>query len=360
MNAATATAALLCLPPSSSRRPLQLRARGQRLSWRGGWSHRTAMEDHRGCFVLSASGGETEQQRLAHDEEARQQMRAASAVAAKSPEQPGAWKWAIRKRIWRLLEEKGAAGNPKPIDHRIPNFVGSDEAAARLAAQDFFKSAKVIKVNPDTPQKAIRKAVLEQGKTLITPQPRLRTGFFSSLHRDDMAPGDLSFACTSAGVRKHGRPVSLDDKLEVGLVIVGSVAVNPANGCRIGKGEGFAELEYGIMRWMAAITDSTLVVTTVHDLQLVDDIQESQMLEHDVPVDVIVTPTQVIYTSTKLPKPAGILWHKLSPQKLGQIRILRDLKARIEAEADQLLPSGPDEVLPPVAQRKNQRRQGRG
>ena len=32
---------------------------------------------------------------------------------------------------------------PKPIDHRIPNFIGSDEAAARLAAQDFFISAEV-------------------------------------------------------------------------------------------------------------------------------------------------------------------------------------------------------------------------
>jgi hypothetical protein len=28
---------------------------------------------------------------------------------------------------------------------------------------------------------------------------------------------------------------------------------------RCGKGEGFAELEYGILRWMGAIDDSTLV-----------------------------------------------------------------------------------------------------
>jgi 5-formyltetrahydrofolate cyclo-ligase len=31
------------------------------------------------------------------------------------------------------------------------------------------------------------------------------------------------------------------------------------------------------------------------------------MLEHDVPVDVIVTPTRVIRTNTALPKPPGIL-----------------------------------------------------
>lgn len=49
---------------------------------------------------------------------------------------------------------------------------------------------------------------------------------------------------------------------------------------------------------------------------------------------------QVIRTNTKLPRPSGILWHKLSPQKLGQIRVLRELKQRIEEETGQQLPSG--------------------
>jgi 5-formyltetrahydrofolate cyclo-ligase len=58
--------------------------------------------------------------------------------------------------------------------------------------------------------------------------------------------------------------------------------------------QGFAELEYGILRWMGAIDDSTPVVTTIHDCQLLEeDIDPGKMLEHDVPVDIIVTPTQV-------------------------------------------------------------------
>lgn len=56
--------------------------------------------------------------------------------------------------------------------------------------------------------------------------------------------------------------------------------------------------EYGILKWMGAIDDSTLVVTTVRDEQLIDDIPPERMLVHDVPVDIIVTPTQV--------SPAGI------------------------------------------------------
>ena len=58
------------------------------------------------------------------------------------------------------------------------------------------------------------------------------------------------------------------------------------------------------MRWMGAISEDTLVVTTVHDLQLVDDIEESQMLEHDVPVDIIVTPTQVRLVSPSVQQAA--------------------------------------------------------
>jgi 5-formyltetrahydrofolate cyclo-ligase len=49
---------------------------------------------------------------------------------------------------------------------------------------------------------------------------------------------------------------------------------------------------------------------------------------------------QVIRTNSRLPKPPGILWHKLSPQKLGQIRVLQQLKRRIEEETGQQLPTG--------------------
>lgn len=50
-------------------------------------------------------------------------------------------------------------------------------------------------------------------------------------------------------------------------------------------------------------------------------------------------------------KPPGILWERLSPQKLSQIRVLQQLKQRIEAEQGAPLPCGPDEVLPPTAAR---------
>ena len=86
-----------------------------------------------------------------------------------------------------------------------------------------------------------------------------------------------------------------------------------------------------------------------------------ELTKHDVPVDVIVTPTRVIRVSERAPKPSGVFWDLLSPQKLAQIRVLRDLKQRIEAEAGRPLPSGPEEVLPPTASRgKGGSSQGQG
>eukprot|EP00667_Euglena_gracilis_P013360 EG_transcript_13775 len=296
-------------------------------------------------------------ERLRLDAEARDHMKQLAETEVEAGSSAGAWKWKVRQRIWDLLESTNVARNPRPVHHRIPNFEGAEAAANRLASLTEFQQAKVVKVNPDTPQKQVRFAVLSAGKTLLTPQPRLRTGFFSSVERSAL-PGSansmatLNEACTSAGVAKYGRPISLDDRWRVDLIVVGSVAV-ARTGARLGKGEGFAELEYGMLRWMQAVDDATLVVTTVHDSQLVpdDEIPVDRLLEHDVPVDIIVTPTQVIFTDTKIPKPTGILWDKLSPQKLAQIKVLQQLKARIEKEQGIVLPTGPGEQLPPTAQR---------
>ncbi|KAI5077633.1 hypothetical protein GOP47_0007457 [Adiantum capillus-veneris] len=267
-------------------------------------------------------------------------------------EDPGAWKWRIRKRIWDLMERENIAAHPRPVHHRIPNFVGAAAAASKLASLPAFQAAKCVKVNPDTPQKQVRYLTLQGNKKLLTPQPRLRSGFFSEIEASSLPPGVMAEACTAAGVAKYGKPLGLDAKLKVDLIVIGSVAVNPKTGARLGKGEGFAELEYAMLRHMGAIDDSTLVVTSVHDKQLVDDIPTDKLKVHDVPVDVICTPTHIIQTNTTIPKPEGIYWELLSPEKLGQILVLRQLKKQIEETTGEKLPTGPSEKLPPTAERR--------
>jgi 5-formyltetrahydrofolate cyclo-ligase len=58
------------------------------------------------------------------------------------------------------------------------------------------------------------------------------------------------------------------------LVVVGSVAVDRL-GRRIGKGEGFADLEYAMAAsHHGAVTSETLVLTTVHDVQVFDQLPQ--------------------------------------------------------------------------------------
>ncbi|XP_047323784.1 5-formyltetrahydrofolate cyclo-ligase-like protein COG0212 [Impatiens glandulifera] len=302
-----------------------------------------------GSVSLDEAAYESERLRL--DAADRKSMAETAEREAKNDD-PKAWKWEIRKRIWDIMEAKNIAQFPRPVHHRIPNFVGASAAASKLCSLEVFSVANCVKVNPDTPQKQIRFLTLSGGKKLLTPQPRLRTGFFSVLESSLINPSTINEACTSVGVAKYGRSIGLDEKIKVDLIVIGSVAVDPNTGARLGKGEGFAELEYGMLRYMGAIDDSTPIITSVHDEQLVDDIPVEKLLIHDVPVDIICTPTQVIFTKTNIPKPQGIYWDKLSPEKLGQIRILRELKKKIEHETGQKLPSGPSEKLPPTARRK--------
>ena len=76
--------------------------------------------------------------------------------------------------------------HPYALPSSAPTVTSLRDTARQTASPS--KDAKVVKVNPDTPQKMVRYHVLETGKTLLTPQPRLRTGFFSTLHKDDIPP----------------------------------------------------------------------------------------------------------------------------------------------------------------------------
>lgn len=72
---------------------------------------------------------------------------------------------------------------------------------------------------------------------MLTPQPRLRTGFFSVVDSSMLSPSTINEACTSVGVAKYGKQIGLDEIIKVDLIVIGSVAVNPKTGARLGKGE---------------------------------------------------------------------------------------------------------------------------
>ena len=240
------------------------------------------------------------------------------------PEDAPALKAAIRERVWALLEAERVAAFPRPISGRIPNFQGAAQAATRLAATPAFAAAQTVKINPDAPQRPLRYRALQLGKRVLVPTPRLRGGFFL-LDPATIAPAHRLQAASIAGFARYGQALALDALPPIELLVMGTVAV-ALDGARVGKGEGYAELEYAILRTLGRVAPAALVCTTVHDLQVVESIPVEPF---DVPVDLVATPTRLLPTTTPYPRPEGILWDRLPPERLAAMPILAALQAAV-------------------------------
>ncbi|MCX8181903.1 MAG: 5-formyltetrahydrofolate cyclo-ligase [Candidatus Methanomethyliaceae archaeon] len=192
----------------------------------------------------------------------------------------------IRMKVWRALMEKNAALPPFPVFGRIPNFRGASEAAERLKSLENYDSAKVVLCNPDSPQRPVRERVLRDGKILIVATPRLSKGFMA-IERSE----DPFYDSTIRGLMEKGKPVNPGD-YKIDLFIAGSVAVS-REGYRLGKGTAYSDTEYNLWKKAGSIEEKTIAITTVHDLQVLDHVPRD---EWDVPVDLIVTPSKVMWT----------------------------------------------------------------
>lgn len=236
-------------------------------------------------------------------------------------------KQALRERVWDELDDTGEARFPFPPHGRIPNFAGADAAADRLAGLDVWTAADALKANPDAPQLPARRRALRDGKTVYVAVPRLRDErCFLELDPDrlERAGVDTDDAATIGGSAEHGVAVYPDEVPAIDLILAGSVAVTE-NGRRVGKGEGYSDLEFALLREFGRVDDDTTTVTTVHGLQVVDaDVPTDA---HDVPLDYVVTPDRVIETGAGA-KPGGVDWDALSPERRAEIPVLERLRGR--------------------------------
>ncbi|PSQ09646.1 5-formyltetrahydrofolate cyclo-ligase [Halobacteriales archaeon QS_5_70_15] len=227
----------------------------------------------------------------------------------------------LRERVWDELEDSGAARFPFPPHGRIPNFAGADGAADRLAATEAWRGADAVKSNPDAPQLPVRRRALREGKTVYMAVPRLHEAdCFVEL--DPVVLDDTDAAATVSGMDEHGRQVAPDAMPGTDLVVSGSAAVDEA-GNRVGKGEGYSDLEWGVLSELGVVDAATPVVTTVHELQVREGDWETDT--HDVPIDLVVTPERTIETGAS-GKPTGIDWTALPGERLEEIPVLRELR----------------------------------
>ncbi len=236
---------------------------------------------------------------------------------------------ALRSAIWDNLET--TAVNVGPVWSRIPNFAGADLAAWHLAQTAEWKAARVVKCNPDPPQIPVRLRALHEGKVVYAPVPELTRGFpFVRLDPEKLRAKAVEFetAAPSGGFLAHGEPVAFEDMEMLDFVVVGCVAVTRAGG-RTGKGGGFADLELGIFRELGKLRVSTVIATTVHSSQVVED-DGLPMMGHDSALNYVATEKELINTATAFAQPAGVDWERVQPDQYENIPFLKELRAWLE------------------------------
>ena len=241
-------------------------------------------------------------------------------------------KQAVREAVWDAFDAGDQARFPFPPHDRIPNFAGADAAAERLAGTEAWASAATLKANPDAPQLPVRRAALRAGKTVYVAQPRLRDPDpFLRLDPAEIPPDEIDDATTVSGISEYGTPTAPEAVPHVDLIVAGSVGV-ATDGARIGKGEGYSDLEWAVLRELDAVDTDTTVATTVHELSVLDgpdsavgtDAGLPEPDAHDVPLDLIVTPERTVRTDTPYARPDGVDWDALDAAKLSAIPVLAE------------------------------------
>jgi 5-formyltetrahydrofolate cyclo-ligase len=242
-------------------------------------------------------------------------------VKAKSAGDTSSTKQATRDRVWALLTKRRVARFPGAVG-RIPNFVGAEAAARRLAESSAWQAARAIKCNPDAPQMPVRALALQQGKRVFMAVPRLRDErCFLELDPRRLA-GRERAAASIRGAGKLGKPMLPKDMPEIELIVAGSVAVR-RDGARVGKGGGFSDLELALLTELGLVGRWTTVATTVHPLQIVSE--KIPMLAHDIPLDLIVTPDEMIRCPRRHRRPKGIVWSALTDENIAEVPLLARL-----------------------------------
>lgn len=234
----------------------------------------------------------------------------------------------VRNAIWDQLVADGWAIGP--TRSHIPNFTGADTAAWHVTQLPAWKTARNVKVNPDSAQYSIRLRALYEGKTLFCPVPELvQEAPYVRIDPVALRARGITFelAATHQGYMLHGERIEFTDIPELDFCVFGTV-VATRGGARTGKGGGFADLEAGLLNELGRIRPDTPLVTTVHSTQIIDD-SAIVMMEFDCWMDYVGTEQELVTTGSRNPRPKGISWQHVQPDQFASMPFLQQLRAQL-------------------------------
>ena len=240
-----------------------------------------------------------------------------------------------RERIWEDLRRVSRPDSRFHWDFSrfIPDFDGSEACADRVLALDAMTALgeRRIFIAPDNCLEHLRARLLSEGIPFVMTTYGIGRGF-QVIDPADVPPAAVQAAATLDGFDRFARPISLAELREgaaFGVCVTGGSAVS-RNGVRFGKGHGYFDMEFAILSDLGLASSLTNVVDVVHDCQYVDD--ELTPEEHDVTVDVIVTPTRTLPVIADPRLPARVRWELVPGTEFETLDVLAEL-AEIQRRA---------------------------
>ncbi|KAH6677116.1 5-formyltetrahydrofolate cyclo-ligase, partial [Halenospora varia] len=233
----------------------------------------------------------------------------------------------IGTKVWSELRKVAIPDSRFHHDYSsfIADFQGSSAATDLLVELPAYKNAEILFVAPDNCIQGLRYRALKDGKTVLVTTYGIRRGFF--LLDPKVIPEERwEIASLLDGMEKIGRHVTLAEIRElvsrIGLMVTGTGAINHA-GLRFGKGHGFFDLEWAMLRTIGVVDQTTKTVAVVHECQVLDE--ELRGEEWDTGCDYVVTNERVLETTDSAKPICGILWDKLEKGMLEGIEPLQEL-----------------------------------
>lgn len=269
-----------------------------------------------------------------------------------------------RQDAWMAMRNRSqeTSGPTNHINRKIPYFPEADVCAERLKNTIEFLNTKTIKVNIDLAQEAVKLQALKAGKTLFVAPSQKSDYLYAKIKPCDVDEVPLAqqkrIVKMLAGEETY-EELGIEHAEPLDMIVVGCVAVTES-GQRIGKGNGYVDLEIGILVELGVITQRTVIATTVADEQVYPPLPDDMFTPVDFHIDLIVTPTRTLRPERPSPRAVGIQWPLLSSRRLEVVRVLKKLKERLEAQGKVIELKDEDTDIESYRKPRNQRGGGGG
>ncbi|XP_037960241.1 methenyltetrahydrofolate synthase domain-containing protein-like [Teleopsis dalmanni] len=230
-----------------------------------------------------------------------------------------------RLKMWKKLEKNSFGPEITRIYNRVPDFHSNKKASKILTSTYEFKKAKNIYVEVEKSLRHAKVEVLKAKKNLYLPSKSETTILEKIVLPSDKKNLTLKDALRLEYSPKYHTDITLENKIELDMVIIGSVVVSREGYC-IGRGNGYTDLNIGLLLECGMVTSKTIIVTVVSDMQVIEEISPILFKPYDIGVDIIVTRTQIIRVPQRLPRPSGIFWELLSEKRMNKTPCLHMIK----------------------------------